>query len=230
MLEGQKAEELVVNERPANGESSVVVADLLLGIREGTLGSEELVPVEVVHGAVEGIGARTQRKVDRAAGIATSLRARLCLRGELVHGVERENNSGDARDAALVHSGDFMPEVVVVYTVDLPVHLIGARSIERTIAASAVSGVTGGEADHLGEVPTVHGKIGDSLGVEHRSLGYGGRVECDARGLYLDGSAGRGDWKLGGKREDHTCRHGDFFRLDDAESICGDGDGIRSKW
>ncbi len=57
MLEGEEAEELVLEEGTADGEAGVVVADLLLGVGEGALGAEELVAVEVVDGAVELVGA-----------------------------------------------------------------------------------------------------------------------------------------------------------------------------
>ena len=53
VLEGEEAEELVLEEGAADGEAGVVVADLLLGVGEGALGAEELVAVEVVGGAVE---------------------------------------------------------------------------------------------------------------------------------------------------------------------------------
>ena len=42
MLEGEKAEELVFEEGTADGEAGVVVADLLLGVGEGTFRAEEL--------------------------------------------------------------------------------------------------------------------------------------------------------------------------------------------
>ena len=56
VLKGEKAEELVLEEGATYGESCVVVANLLLGGREGALGTEELVTVEVVRCAVEGVG------------------------------------------------------------------------------------------------------------------------------------------------------------------------------
>ena len=130
VLEGEEAEELVVNERTADGEAGVVVADLLLGGREGAGGAEELVAVEVVGGPVNGIGAGLEREVDSAAGIASGFRAGLCLRGELIHGVDGQEHAGDAGDAALIDGGEVEPEIVVVDAVELPVHLAGACAVE----------------------------------------------------------------------------------------------------
>ena len=192
MLEGEEAEELVLEEGAADGEAGVVVADLLLGVGEGALGAEELVAVEVVGGAVEAeLVPALEGEVDGAAGVAAAFGAGLGLRGELVDGVDGEDDAGDAGDAALVDGGDVVPEIVVVDAVDLPVHLVGAGAVERAVAAAGVAGEAGGERDHLGEVAAVEGDVGDGLGVEHGGLGDGGGVERDGGGVDFDGRARR---------------------------------------
>ena len=96
VLEGEKAEELVLEEGSADREARVVVAHLLLGIGKRALGAEEFVAIEVVGGAMDLVGSTTQRQVDGAAGVAPTLRASLGLRGELIDRVERQNDAGDA--------------------------------------------------------------------------------------------------------------------------------------
>lgn len=98
MLKGEESEELVFEGGPTDGEASVVVANLLLGVGKRTLCSEELVAVEVVDRAVNLIGASAESDVDGAAGIASAFRAGLGLRGELVYGVEGKDDTGDTGD------------------------------------------------------------------------------------------------------------------------------------
>ena len=191
MLKGEEAEELVLDERSADGEAGVVVADLLLGIGEGALGSEELVAIEVVDGSVQGVGSGAEGEVDGSAGVASAFGAGLGLGGELVDRVDGQDDAGDAGDAALVDGGDVVPEVVVVDAVDLPVDLVGASSVERAEAAAAVSTEAGREGDHLGEVAAVERDVFDGLGVEHGVLGDRGGVERDGCGFDLDGGVRR---------------------------------------
>ena len=95
----------------------------------------------------------------------------------MVNGIERENDTGDARDAALVDGGNVVPEVVVVDAVDLPVHLVGAGSVQGAIAAPDVARVAGSQLNHLGEVAAVEREVCDNLCIEHRCLRGGGGIE-----------------------------------------------------
>ena len=106
---------------------------------KGLFAPKSFVAIEVVDGAVELIGPGAESEIDGATGVASAFGAGLGLSGELVDGVEGEDDAGDAGDAALVDGGDVVPEIVVVDTVDLPVHLVGAGAVERTVAAAGVA-------------------------------------------------------------------------------------------
>ncbi len=226
VLKGEEAEEAVPDEWTADGEACVVVSDLLLGGGEGTLCAEELVAIEVVGGSVEGVGAGAEGEVDGSAGIATAFGAGLSLCGELVDGIEREDDSGDAGDATLIDCGDVVPKVVVVDAVDLPVHLVGSCAVEGAVASTGVSGVSGGELNHLGEVTAVEGEIGDGLCVEDGGLGDGGGVEGDGGRVDLDGLGVAGDGEFDGEGVDLTGGDGDVVYLGCCEAGGGDGDGV----
>ena len=52
-----------------------------------------------------------------------------------------------------------MPEIVVVYAVDLPIDLIGARSIQRTEAAHVVAAKARLDGNQLREIPPVQRNV-----------------------------------------------------------------------
>jgi len=94
-LEGKKTEKLLTEKGPTKREAGIIVPHLLLGVREGVLGSEEFIAIEVVGGAMDGVGACTKREVDRASGITSAFRTGLSLRGELINGVQKNNDACD---------------------------------------------------------------------------------------------------------------------------------------
>ena len=94
-----------------------------------------------------------------ATCIASSLRAGLRLRREFFNRIDRQHHTSDARNAALVDRRDVVPEVVVIHTVNLPIHLIRARPIERTEATHRVATVTRRSRDQLREIAPVQGNI-----------------------------------------------------------------------
>ena len=228
MRKVQNAEELVFEEGTAEREAGVVVADLLLGGREGAFVAEELVAVVVVGGAVEGVGARAEGEIDGAARVATAFGAGLGLSRELVDRVQREDNAGDPGDTPLIDGRNVVPEIVVVDAVDLPVHLVGAGAVHGAVAAAGVAGVAGGEADHLGEVAAVEGDVVDFFGVENGVLGDGGGIECDGRGVDFNDGVGAGacDLQLDGKRVDDAGRDHDLVGFGGVEAAGADKDGV----
>src|SRR5439155_532462 len=82
---------------------------------------------------------RASHQIDGAAGVASRLRARLRLGREFHHRVDGQHDAGNPRDAALVDRRDVVPQIVVVHAVDLPVDLIGTRSVEGAEAAHVVA-------------------------------------------------------------------------------------------
>src|SRR5262249_59326926 len=106
---------------------------------------------------------RFHDQVDRSPGVASSLRPVLRLRGELVDRVNRQDNSGNSGDAALIYCRNVVPEVIVVHTVNLPVHLVGTRPIQGTESAYGISSVTGIYRDQLRKIPPVEWNILDYL-------------------------------------------------------------------
>ena len=52
---------------------------------------------------------------------------------KLVDRIDRKHDSRYARDAALVHSRDVVPQIIVIDTVDLPIDLVGTRSVQGTV-------------------------------------------------------------------------------------------------
>src|SRR5579875_2410140 len=141
MLKGEKAEEAILDERAAHAKARVVVANFLLSGREGAFCTKQLVAIEVVGRAVQLVGPGLQAEIDRAARVTAAFGTCLGLRGELIDGIDGEDDAGNAGDAALINSGDVVPEVVVVDAVDLPVHLVGACAVETAVAAAGVAGV-----------------------------------------------------------------------------------------
>ena len=115
----------------------------------------EFIPVEVVRRAVQCVAAGLGDQVYGTTCVASRLWAVLCLRREFVNRVNRQDNTGNARDSTLVNRGDVVPEVVIVHAINLPVHLIGAGSIERTEATHVIAAEAGFNRDQLGVVASV---------------------------------------------------------------------------
>src|SRR5882762_8362835 len=98
---------------------------------------------------------RLDDQIYGATRIAPGLGTRLGLGRKLVNGVDRQYDTGDSRDTALIDRRDVVPEVVVVHAVNLPVHLVGTGSVERAKSADGISAVTWGHGDQLSKVPSV---------------------------------------------------------------------------
>ena len=140
----------------------------------------ELIAVVVVRGTVHFIGAALDGQIDRAARVASALRVRLGLRREFVDRVQRHHYARNSRYSALIHRRNIVPEVVVVRAVDLPVHLVGARSIERPEPAHGITSVARCQRDQLRKIAPVHGYVlqrcvGDRVALGHRGGVNGNR-------------------------------------------------------
>ena len=79
---------------------------------------------------MQGVAAGLDDQVHCATGIASRLWAGLCLRGEFVNGVNRQNDARNPRYTALVDCGDVMPKVIIIHAVDLPIDLVRTGPIE----------------------------------------------------------------------------------------------------
>jgi hypothetical protein len=126
----------------------------------------------------------------------------------------------------LVDGGNVVPEVVVVDAVDLPVDLVGAGSVQRTI--SACSGVSEAwrENNQLREVAAVEGSVLKVLAFDAGSLRGRCRVQGERRGIDLNSGGGLGQVQLDRQIVDITGCDWDFVHLDGLEARCGRGDGI----
>src|SRR5207302_2817001 len=113
---------------------------------------------------MELVAAGFQDDVNYAAGVASAFRGRLRLCGKFVNCVQGHDDASDAGDAALVDGGNVVPEVVVVDAVNLPVHLVGAGTVQRTETADRVAAVAGLNRGELREVAPVHWYILNRLG------------------------------------------------------------------
>src|SRR6266436_1501020 len=99
----------------------------------------EFISVVVVNGTVQLVASGPGNHIHGSTCISSCLRAVLCLRRELNHRIDGEHDTGDPGNTTLVHRGDVVPEIVVIYSVDLPVDLIGARAIQGAETANVVA-------------------------------------------------------------------------------------------
>src|SRR6266568_6656222 len=105
--------------------------------------------------------------VGSAAGAASSLGAGLSLGGKFADRIHGQNNPCDARDTTLVDGRDVVPHVIVIDTVDLPVHLIGPRAIDRAESSDIDAAKARLHANQLREVAAgnrnrIHNRVIDS--------------------------------------------------------------------
>src|SRR5271165_694055 len=108
---------------------------------------------------MELVGAGLDNDIDRASRITPSLGVGLRNRGEVFHRVDWHDYARDSGDTSLVDGRNVVPRIVVVRTVNLPVHLVGAGPVERTKAAHCIPAVSWRRRDDLREVAPVQGQI-----------------------------------------------------------------------
>ena len=99
----------------------------------------EFIPVVVVNGTVQLVASGPGNHIHGSTCVSSCLRTVLRLRRELNHRIDGEHDTGDPGNTTLVHRGDVVPEIVVIYSVDLPVDLIGARAIQGAETANVVA-------------------------------------------------------------------------------------------
>ena len=97
VLAGEKEEKLVFNDRSTNGEAIVLQSRGGLAGAERILAFKEFVVVGVVSAAVKLIGAGLDGEVGGAAGIAAQRCGTGGDKGEVVNGVDGEDDPGDGR-------------------------------------------------------------------------------------------------------------------------------------
>ena len=181
----REIEELILENGPTHRRPVIFVAqrrglgNLRSRSEERGMRGEGLVPVVIVGGAVQGVAAGASHQIDRAAGVASRLRARLRLGREFHHRVDGQHDAGNPRDAALVDRRDVVPQIVVVHAVDLPVDLIGTRSVEGAEAAHVVASEARLDGDQLREIPAVQRNVLDHIGGKRHALRLRRRVEGD---------------------------------------------------
>ena len=143
------------------------------------------------------ICAGLQHDVDDAPGVASALGIGLGLGRKLINCIKRHDDAGDARHSALVDRRNVVPEIVVVHAVNLPVHLVGAGSVQRAEATHGITAVAGLHRGELREVTAVHRHVLDRLGGQDIVLGGAGRIESQrSRGNFHHGRARRSGGQL----------------------------------
>src|SRR5215468_3152811 len=115
----------------------------------------EFISIVVVNGAVDFVGARTGYDVDGAARIASGFRSGLSLRREFNDRVHGQDDASNSRNATLIDGRNVMPEVVVVYAVNLPVNLVRPSAVERAETADVIAAESGLHRDKLREIAAV---------------------------------------------------------------------------
>ena len=174
-----EVEELVFDYRSAERSSELIVLDLRLGRsgrRERSCRGKRVVAIEVVHRAMQRIGAGLDHHVDRPSAIAAGLGVSVGLHRKLVDGVDGKQGTSYAGNAALIHGGRVVPGVVVVRAVNLPVVLSDTSAIDR---ASAVN--TRGEFHKLCEIATIQRHV--LYGLVRNHLVDGRTFAVDGHGL-----------------------------------------------
>src|SRR5258708_28005762 len=106
----------------------------------------------MVGAAMHLVGSGLDGQVQGTSGITARLGIGLGLRGEFINGIDRHHHTGDSRYATLIDRGNVVPEVVVIGSVNLPVHLVGACSVERAEPAHRVAAVTWLDGHELPEI------------------------------------------------------------------------------
>src|SRR5271170_7240046 len=138
--ETHAAEGVVPPDGTTDGAPLLVVAEFGCGRtrrREPIGRGQSLVPVEVVRGAVKGVGSGLDHHIQHAARVAVFFGTAAALEREFVDRVNREHDAGNARHAALIDGIDVMPKVVVVGAVYLPVDAVKPGPVQGAVGVGA---------------------------------------------------------------------------------------------
>ena len=218
-----KKEGAVLDDRPPEGEAVVLVTQLVgraYGCERGRLG-KELVAVEVVGRSMKVVRAGSERDVHHRSGIAAEIAAPGGLLVELVNGLDRQEDTRDARDAPLVHALGVVPEVVVVGAVNLPVVLVGAVAVHRTALV-----VAGGQIKQRPEVPPIERNLLHRALIHHCVQGAARRLQRGRRGQHLDRFALSSHAERYGQVGYLADGHLDLFELVALKARIADGDRV----
>src|SRR5271165_822717 len=228
VLVPDEEKQLVLDDRPSQGATDVLVGQgrwfghRFARYEEWRTGRVIPVAVVIVSIAVELIGTALDHDVDGAARVTSGFGVRLGNGRKVFHRVDRHDHARDSGDTALVDCGDVVPRVVVVGTVNLPVHLIGAGPVERAESAYGIATIARRGADYLREVAPVQGQILHRLLSDGKSLGRRSRVQCNGRGRDLYGGRCLGHTQLDGQRIHLACSDRYVVGGVGGEARCGD--------
>src|SRR5215469_18253485 len=126
---------------------------------------------------MQSVGSGLADEVHCSTSIASRLRARMRLCREFFNRVNRQNDTGNARHSTLIYCRDVVPEIVIVDTINLPVHLIGPSPVQRTETANVVATKAGFDRDQLREVAPVQWSVLDNIGENRHGLGGGRGID-----------------------------------------------------
>ena len=125
-------EQLVLDDRAADGATKLLVADLLLTGRiegEEVTRREELAAAIEVGRTMEVVRTGLEAQGDKTACAVSFFCIARGLDGELIDGLNGKGNAGDRTNAALVGSGPALPNVIVVSAIDLEFELVTAGAV-----------------------------------------------------------------------------------------------------
>src|SRR5215813_2362008 len=112
----------------------------------------EFISIVVVNSAVEFVAAGAGYDVNGAAGVASGFWSGLGLRREFNDRVHGQDDASNSRNATLIDGRNVMPEVIVVYAVNLPVNLVRPSAVERAETADVIAAESGLHRDKLREI------------------------------------------------------------------------------
>ncbi len=187
-LKTTEEEGLIFDNRSAHREPIVFIPEpgcfRKLGARyeEGRVRCIKFIPVVIVGRSVQCVAAALEDQVRRPPCVAAGFGVRCGLHGEFVNRINRHHHSGDTRDSSLVDCRNVVPKIIVVCAVDLPVHLISARSIYLTEAADVIPAKARLDGQQLGEVAPIERHFLNHSVRHCRSLRLRRRIQCECRG------------------------------------------------
>ena len=220
---------MVLPDGAADGAAVVLVAQRRIagagrGKRRGH--RQRFVPVEVVSIPVNLVRAGLGRHVERTARAAAGLGIAGGLERVLVERVDRVNNAGNARNAALVHRIDLEVKIVVVGAVDGVVQLVAAQPIHR--AGVVVAGKTRRGAEKLREVAAVQRRTLQRIAGKRGRLRDRGGIERKRVRGHLNADRLLRQSELHRQRVHLACQQLHIIHLRRGEAVRLDLDGIRA--
>src|SRR5207249_11893057 len=123
---------------------------------------ESIVAMTVVEGDMETVATRVDGEIQHGVRIAPEISTPDTLLIEFLDWVDREQDCSDSGDTSLIHSFRVVPEIVVVYAIDLPIILVRAVSIHRELRIES-----GRKLQQLAEVAPIQRQFLNRPGAHH---------------------------------------------------------------